>query len=79
MYINRNTFLVKGNLYTNMDFDPTLLERNENNVTVHVKGDVFFGVIRPPKNQKDGDMYIDYGVFIATHGPINDVIAFSKI
>jgi hypothetical protein len=79
MYINTNTFLVKGDLYTDMYLDPRLLERNDNNVTIHVKGDVHFGVLRPPKKLKDNDYYMDYSVFISTHGPIFDIIAFSKI
>jgi len=79
MYVNKNTFLVKGDLYTNMYFDHRLLERNENNVTIHVKGDIFFGVLRLPKNLKEDDYYMDYEVFVKQHGPIHDLIGFSKI
>jgi hypothetical protein len=79
MYINEKNFLIKGDLYTTMNLDYRLLDRNENNVTIHVKGDVHFGVSRPPKNLKDGDYYMDYRIFVSTHGPIFDIVAFSKI
>jgi hypothetical protein len=79
MYINKNTFLIKGDLYTDMYLDPKLLERNNNNVTIHIKGDIYFGVLRPPKSLKTNDYYLDYEVFRSTHGPINDIIAFSEI
>lgn len=79
MYINEKTFLVRGDLYTDMYLDPILLERNENNVTIHVKGDIHFGVLRPPSKLKEGDYYLDYEVFTSTHGPIFDIVAFSKI
>jgi hypothetical protein len=79
MYINEKTYLVKGDLYTSMNFDVSLLDRSENSITIHVKKDIHFGVIRPPRKLEDGDEYIDYEVFILHHGPIRDLIAFSKI
>jgi len=79
MYINKNTFVIRGDLYTDMYLDPRLLDRNENNITIHVKGDIHFGVLRPPKSLKTNDYYLDYEVFTSTHGPIYDLIGFSKI
>jgi len=79
MYINEKTFLIKGDLYTDMDFDQKLLGRNEKNVTIHVKGNIFFGVTRCPKNLKNGDYYLKYLDFISIHGPIYDLVGFSEI
>lgn len=79
MYINKTTFLVKGDLYTDMYLDVNYLDRTEGNVTIHVKGDVHFGVLRPPKNLKHEDYYMVHDVFTSTHGPIFDIVAFSEI
>jgi len=75
--INQNTFVVTGNLYTDMYMDPRLLSEIGN--IIHVKGDVIFGVLRNPTRLKSGDYYMRYEEFIKSHGPICDVIAFSKI
>ena len=80
MYINQNTFLIKGDLYTDMNFDYRLLDRNEGSITIHVKGDIFFGVLRQPKtNFKVGDYYLKYEDFLEVHGPIYDLVGFSEI
>ena len=75
--IDENTFLVTGNLYTDMYMDPRLLD--DPGISIHVRGDVLFGVLRPPNKLKSGDVYMRYEEFINTHGPIYDLIACSKI
>ena len=75
--IGDNKVLVKGDLYTNMYLDPRLL--SQPGISIHVKGDVHFGVLIAPNKLKSGDYYMDYETFIREAGKIYDIIGFSSI
>jgi len=77
--IKENIFLVEGDLYTNMNLDVSWLSNNIRDSIIHVRGDVFFGVLRIPRKSKPDDYYLDYESFLKNYGSIYDVIAFSKI
>ena len=76
-FIDNKTVVIEGNLYTDMYFDPELLDSN--GITIHVKRDVFLGIMEKPNRLKSGDIYMRYEEFINTYGPIYDILAFSKI
>ena len=76
--IDARTFIVNGVLYTNMNFDARLLTRTPEAITIHVRGDIHFGVTRKPNKMNPGDHYLVYEDFIKTYGPIYDVIGFSN-
>ena len=75
--VDEKTILVRGNIYTNMILDPRLLD--DIGITIHAKGDVFFGLEKKPNRMRTEDFYFDYEEFIRTYGPIYDIIASSKI
>ena len=77
--VNQNTIVILGNLYTDMYLDPGLLSIDSSDITIHVKGDIIFGVLRKPNRMKTKDYYLVYEDFLKTHGQIYDIIAFSKI
>ena len=77
--INKNTLLVYGDLYTDMYMDVRLLNREDTSNIIHVKGDVFMGVLRYPVNMKQGDYYMLYEEFVEQHGKIRDIVGFSEV
>ncbi len=76
-FINHNTVLIEGDIYTNMIMNADLL--TDGGISLHAKGDVFFGVMEPPNNLRRGDFYLDYIEFAKTYGPIHDLIACTNI
>ena len=77
--VNESTIVISGNLYTDMYLDWGLLSIDPSDITIHVKGDIIFGVLRKPNRMKTKDYYLVYEDFLKTHGQIYDIIAFSKI
>ena len=77
--LRKNIFLVEGDLYTNMNLDISWLSQNNNDNIIHVRGNVYFGVLRYPKLMKTGDYYMDFLDFTTKNGAIYDIIGFSKI
>ena len=76
-FLNEKILLIEGNIYTDMIMDPGLLTGN--GITIHVKGDVFFGVMQKPNRLNPKDFYLRYEEFIKTYGHIFDIIAYSQI
>ena len=74
--IDERNFLVEGDLYTDMPFNPALL--SSPGVIIHARGDVIFQSDKPNK-MKSKDSYMNYIEFSKTYGPILDIRAFSKI
>jgi len=77
--LNEKIFIVEGDLWTSMYLDADLITGQVSDNIIHVKGNIYFGVLRNPKNMKDGDYYMIYEDFIKQNGNISDIIAFSKI
>jgi hypothetical protein len=77
MIVDGQKIVVRGNIYTDMPFEPALLE--DNGITIHAKRDVFFGIDKEPNRMKTEDYYFSYVDFIKRYGPIKDIIAFSNI
>lgn len=75
-FIDEKTLFVKGNLYTNMPLEPALLD--EAGIIIHAKRDVFLEMEKKPNRMRTEDFYLNYEEFIREHGPIKDIIAFSK-
>lgn len=76
--MNKNIILVRGNLYTNMPFNPNLLSKD--GPIIHVKKDVIFGVWMSPNNIKTWDEYMDINKFKQRFGKLpSNIIAFSNI
>ena len=68
---------VEGNVYTDMIMDGRLLA--DDGISLHVKGDVFFGVMKRPDRMKPNDFYLGYEEFVKRYGPIYDIIACSNM
>jgi hypothetical protein len=78
--IGDDIIVIDGVLYTDMNFDPSLLSNDPNAISVHAKSDVHFGVIRKPKKMEPGGYYLIYEEFLKEHpSGIKDVIGFSNI
>lgn len=78
--IGNDIIVIDRVLYTDMYFDPRLLSVNPGAITIHVKGDVHFGVLRTPNKMQPGDYYLRYEEFHKEFpAGIKDIIGFSKI
>ena len=77
IFDNEKTLVIRGNIYTDMPFEPSLLAKD--GITIHSKKDIFFGIKEKPNRMRPEDFYFNYEDFIKRYGPIKDIIGFSDI
>jgi hypothetical protein len=77
IFANEKTIVVRGNIYTDMPFEPALLAGD--GITIHSKRDIFFGIMERPNKMRTEDFYFSFEEFTKKYGPIKDLVAFSEI